>query len=57
VSLRRRSAVYHPAKSKLKYTSTIRFPSFIGVAIDKDALKDAEIPEHCKTGTFLEKQA
>ncbi|KIM38613.1 hypothetical protein M413DRAFT_239846 [Hebeloma cylindrosporum] len=28
-----------------------RFPSFIGVAIDKDVPKDAEIPDHRKTGT------
>ncbi|KAF9477620.1 DNA ligase/mRNA capping enzyme [Pholiota conissans] len=27
-----------------------RFPSFIGVAIDKDVPKDAEIPEHRKAG-------
>ncbi|KAF8881164.1 hypothetical protein CPB84DRAFT_1828120 [Gymnopilus junonius] len=28
-----------------------RFPSFIGIAIDKDQPKDAEIPEHRKAGT------
>jgi hypothetical protein len=27
-----------------------RFPSFIGVPIDKDEPKDAEIPEHRKAG-------
>jgi DNA ligase-1 len=27
-----------------------RFPSYIGVAIDKDEPKDAEIPEHRKAG-------
>lgn len=26
------------------------FPSYIGLAIDKDRPKDAEIPEHRKTG-------
>ncbi|KAF9552728.1 DNA ligase/mRNA capping enzyme [Agrocybe pediades] len=28
-----------------------RFPSFVGVAIDKDKPKDAEIPEHRRVGT------
>jgi hypothetical protein len=33
----------------LTIPSMIRFPSFIGVAIDKDAPKDAQIPAHRKT--------
>ena len=28
-----------------------RFPSFVGEAIDKAEPKDAEVPEHRKTGT------
>ena len=47
----RQPTVCHPAESKLNFPLTIRFPSLIGIAIDKDAPKDAETPEYCKTGT------
>jgi DNA ligase 1 len=50
VSFRRQPTVCHAAESKPNFPLTIRFPSFIGIAIDKDAPKDAETPEHCKTG-------
>lgn len=39
-------AMYCATDIRLRY----RFPSYIGVAIDKDEPKDAEIPEHRKAG-------